>query len=50
MGYELYFGILRAVDFYILSSLDDPDPLIVTRGCHTINVAPVIDSCARGAR
>ena len=50
MGYELYFGMTRDVDFHILSSPHDPNPLIVTRRCHTINVDPAIDSFASCAR
>jgi hypothetical protein len=36
----------RTIKFYILKSLQDPDPIIVEGGCHAINSAPVSDSCA----
>ena len=48
MGYETSRSrSLRIVKFNLLSSLHDRDPIIVRRGCHTINFAPVSDSCAR---
>ena len=46
MGHEMSGG-LRDIEFYILSSLHDPDPIIVRRGCHAIDFASVSDSCAR---
>lgn len=43
----------REVEFHLLTSLPDAHPVIVQRGCHTIDVAsipPLIaDSCASGA-
>ena len=40
----------REVDFYVLSSLHDPEPIFVKRGCHAIDFAPVSDFCASDAQ
>ena len=42
--------LTRVVEFHLLSSLPDAHPIIVKRGCHSVDVAPVFDSCARGAQ
>ena len=46
MGDEISQG-LREVEFHILGSLHDPDPIIVRRGCLGIDFAPVSDFFAR---
>ena len=40
----------KVVTFYLLRFLHDPRPIIVTRGCQAIDVAPVSDSCTSGAQ
>ena len=45
MGYELPQSF-RAVEFHILRSLHDHNPIIVTSGCYAIDFAPVSDSYA----
>ena len=39
----------REVGFHILSSLHDPHPIFVRRGCHAIDFPPVSDSSASDA-
>jgi hypothetical protein len=31
--------LTRVVKFYLLSTLPDARPIVVTRGCHTIDIA-----------
>ena len=49
MRYNPWHLSLREVGFHILSSLHDPHPIFVRRGCRAISFAPVSDSSASDA-
>ena len=49
LRYSLWRLYMREVGFHILSSLHDPHPIFVRRGCHAIDFAPVSDSSASDA-